>query len=457
MSFIKELEKSIQKREAKICVMGLGYVGLPTALHFATSGFSVFGFDIDKKKIKTLNENKLPFYDVGLEENLEKALASKNITFHDNTECIKECDFVLVIVPTPVNAQKVPDLSYIINAGEMIAKNLKENQIIVLESTVYPGVTEEILGVTIAKISKKKPGVDFHLAYVPERYNPGDEEHTISNLNRILGADTPETVDILKELYSSISEIEDSVFVVRNTKTAEAAKVIENTQRNLNIALMNEIALICELLGIDSIEVIEAAATKWNFIKYFPGAGVGGHCLPHDPYYLTTKAKELGYNPEIILAGRRLNDWMPFHMTDLIQSGLNQIEKPVKGTKIIVLGAAYKENTGDLRSAPSEIVIKNLIKRGANVLLIDPNIITDEKKLWGAKLFKKVEDAPVENTSAVVLMTAHKEFSTDFLIKLKAKLAKEVVLVDGRRKVEYEKIKEKYFYIPIGSGLDYNL
>lgn len=454
MSFIKELEKLIQEKKAKICVMGLGYVGLPTALHFASSGFRVFGFDIDKKKIETLNKNKLPFYDVGLEENLGRALATNNITFHDTTECISECEFVLVIVPTPVNAQKVPDLSYIISAGEFIAKNLKENQIIVLESTVYPGVTEEILGATIAKNSKKKPGVDFHLAYVPERYNPGDEEHTISKLNRVLGADTPETASVLKDLYSAITDIEDGILVVRNTKTAEAAKVIENTQRDLNIALMNEIALICELLGIDSIEVIEAASTKWNFVKYVPGAGVGGHCLPHDPYYLTTKAKELGYNPEIILAGRRLNDWMPHHMTDLIQDGLNKIEKSVKGSKIIVLGASYKENTGDLRTAPSEIVVKRLLEKGANVILIDPYVL-DTESIWGCKLYKSINEAPIKEADAVVLMTAHDVFTDKIIVDIREQLAKKVVLLDGRRKIKAKNVKEHYLLIQLGSGISH--
>lgn len=454
MSFIEDLKKLVAEKKAKICVMGLGYVGLPTSLHFASSGFRVFGFDTDKKKIAVLNENKLPFYDVGLEVNLEKALSTKNITFHDSPECINECDFVLVIVPTPVNAQKVPDLSYIISAGEFVGKNLKQNQIIVLESTVYPGVTEEILGATIAKVSKKKTGVDFHLAYVPERYNPGDEKHTISNLNRIIGADTPETAVVLKNLYEAITEIKDGILLVRNTKTAEAAKVIENTQRDLNIGLMNEIALICELLEIDAIEVIEAASTKWNFIKYMPGAGVGGHCLPHDPYYLTSKAKELGYNPEIILAGRRLNDWMPYHMTELIQDGLNKIEKSVNGSKIIVFGASYKENTGDLRSAPSEIVVKNLLNKGAKVILIDPYVL-DTDTIWGCKLYKSINDAPIKNADAIAMMTSHNVFTDELLVDIREQLAKKVVLIDGRRRIKAKNVKEHYLLIQLGSGISH--
>jgi len=452
-----ELKQKISQRKTKICVMGLGYVGLPTALWFASKGFRVFGFDVDKHKIDLLQNNKLPFFDVGLDSLFDQALKTKKVTFHDETQCINECELVMVIVPTPVNEQKVPDLSYIVNAGEFIGENLIENQIIVLESTVYPGVTSEVLGPTIEQVSGKKAGKDFHLAYVPERYNPGDEENTITQSKRVIGADSQGLAEVLKQFYNEIIEIDDAIKIVRDTKTAEASKVIENTQRDLNIALMNEVALICEKLGIDAIEVIEAAATKWNFIKYYPGAGVGGHCLPHDPYYLTAKAKELGYNPEIILAGRRLNDWMPHHMTELTQNGLNKIEKPVKGTKIIILGAAYKENTGDLRSAPSEIVTKNLLLKGANVLLIDPNIMTDDKKLWGTNLYKSVNEAPIENASAVILMTAHNEFNTDYLIKLRKKLVDKVVLIDGRRKINYDKIKDHYYYLPIGSGLSYNL
>jgi len=452
LSYVKKLSELVKEKKAKICVMGLGYVGLPTALHFAASGYRVYGFDVDKKKINILNDNKLPFYDAGLDNTFEKAQKSGNITFHNKPDCIKECDFVLVIVPTPVNAQKVPELKYIISAGDFIAQNLRENQIIVLESTVYPGVTEEVLGKTIEQKTNKKAGEDFHLAYVPERYNPGDIKHTMSKIVRVIGANSPKIAEILKELYSTISELENGIFLVRDTKTAEASKVIENTQRDLNIALMNEIALICERLGIDSIEVIEAAATKWNFIKYYPGAGVGGHCLPHDPYYLTSKAKELGYNPEIILAGRRLNDWMPYHMTDLIQEGLNKIEKSVKGSKIIILGASYKENTGDLRSAPSEIVVKKLLQKGAEIILIDPYVIGVEE-VWGCKLYKSLKEAPIQNADAIALMTFHDIFTDDLLLNIRKQLNEKVVLIDGRRKIDSVKISKDYFLIQLGSGI----
>jgi len=449
---LNEIDQLVKDKKSVICVLGLGYVGLPTALHFAQKGFRVYGFDVDKKKIAILQKNQLPFYDVGLEENFKKALTTKNITFHDDPSCIKNCHISLVIVPTPVNNQKVPDLSYIENAGEFIGTNYSDNHIVVLESTVYPGVTDEILGPTIEKFSGKKADQDFHLAYVPERYNPGDEEHTLSKVKRVIGANSPKVGKILHKLYSSIVEIPDGIVMVRNTKTAEAAKVIENTQRDLNIALMNEIALICERLGIDSVEVINAAATKWNFVKYIPGAGVGGHCLPHDPYYLTSKAKELGYNPEIILAGRRLNDWMPHHMTELIQDGLNKIRKSVKGSKVIVLGASYKENVGDLRSAPSEIVVENLLRKGADVVLIDPYVKTDGK-LWGCELYKSLENAPIENTSAIAFMTAHDVFTEEVLLAIRGKLAKDAVLIDGRRRLDTTKLKEKYLIIKLGSGL----
>lgn len=452
MPNLDEIDQLVKDKKSIICVMGLGYVGLPTALHFAQKGFRVYGFDVDKKKIDVLQKNQLPFYDVGLEENFQKALATKNITFHDDPSCIKNCHISLVIVPTPVNNQKVPDLSYIVNAGEFIGNNYTDNHIVVLESTVYPGVTDEILGPTIEKYSGKKADQDFHLAYVPERYNPGDEKHTLSKVKRVIGANSPVVGKILHNLYSSIVEIPDGIVMVHNTKTAEAAKVIENTQRDLNIALMNEIALICERLGIDSIEVINAAATKWNFIKYTPGAGVGGHCLPHDPYYLTSKAKELGYNPEIILAGRRLNDWMPYHMTELIQDGLNKIEKSVKGSKIIILGASYKENTGDLRSAPSEIVVKNLLSKGAEIVLIDPYVF-GVNEIWGCKLYKTLQEAPIHNADAIALMTFHDVFSDDLLLTIRKQLGEKVVLIDGRRKIDPSKVNNDYFLVQLGSGI----
>ncbi|MHA1400491.1 MAG: nucleotide sugar dehydrogenase [Candidatus Heimdallarchaeaceae archaeon] len=441
------------KENPTICVMGLGYVGLPTALHFAKSGYNIIGFDIDTKKIEMLKKGKLPFFDVGLDVNFEKAKQTERIIFTSDEKKINESDIVIVVVPTPVDERKVPDLSYIIGAGEIIGRNLQDDTIIVLESTVYPGTTEEVLGTTIEKISGKKVGHNFHLAYVPERYNPGDPEHTLVKVNRVVGGSNEKVAKYVAKIYGKI--IEADVIVTRNIKTAEAAKVIENTQRDLNIALMNELALICERLGIDVMDVIEAAQTKWNFGKYYPGAGVGGHCLPHDPYYLTMKAKELGFHPEIILAGRRLNDSMPLHMVELVQDSLNNLMKSIKESKILLLGASYKAETGDLRSTPTEVIAKELAKKGAKLYIVDPFI--DNEKLWDIPVYNTFEDKIVKDIDCIVLITNHSYFDEESLLELKKKIDNDnVVFVDGRRTYNPEKMSEKYYYRGLGDGLRRN-
>jgi len=441
------------KENPTICVMGLGYVGLPTALHFAKSGYDIIGFDIDTRKIEMLKNGKLPFFDVGLDVNFEKAKQTERIIFTSDEKKIKEADIVIVVVPTPVDERKVPDLSYIISAGEIIGRNLQDNAIVILESTVYPGATEEVLGVTIEKISGKKVGQNFYLAYVPERYNPGDPEHTLVKVNRVVGGSDEKVAEYVAKIYRKI--IEADVFVTRNIKTAEAAKVIENTQRDLNIALMNELALICERLRIDVMDVIEAAQTKWNFGKYYPGAGVGGHCLPHDPYYLTMKAKELGFHPELILAGRRLNDSMPLHMVELVQDALNNLMKSVKESKILLLGASYKAETGDLRSTPTEIIAKELTNKGAKLYIIDPFI--DDEKLWDIPVYNSFENNIIKDVDCIVLITNHSYFNEETILKLRDKIERDnVVFVDGRRTYNPKKMSEKYCYRGIGDGLRRN-
>ncbi len=443
-------EEIVLKEDPVICVMGLGYVGLPTALHFAKNGFRVLGFDVDEKKIAMLNEGKLPFFDVGLEVNYDDARETEKITFTTDERKIAESDVILVIVPTPVDERKIPDLKYIISAGEQIGKNLKEGAIIVLESTVYPGTTEEVLAPTIEKFSKKKQGKEFYMGYVPERYNPGDEKHTIITVNRVISGENEQIAAYLAKIYGKVIKAE--IHVARDIKTAEASKVIENTQRDLNIALMNEIALICEKIGIDVMDVIEAAKTKWNFVPYYPGAGVGGHCLPHDPFYLTMKAKELGYEPYVILAGRRINDTMPKHMVELLQEELNEQEKALKKRKIVILGAAYKEETGDLRSAPTEIVVEELKKKGSEMILVDPFI--EEKELWGVKVVQKVEDIQEEEEiDAIMLITHHKEFTEEKILEIKKRSKnKEIVLIDGRRKLDKERMVKEFRYRGLGSS-----
>jgi UDPglucose 6-dehydrogenase/UDP-N-acetyl-D-galactosamine dehydrogenase len=288
-----------------VCVVGLGYVGLPLAKAFSKH-LRVIGFEIDKEKIKNRNSNS----------------SEENLIFTADSSKIKQADFILICVPTPVTKSKEPDLRYVKSAAEIVGKNLKRGAIVVLESTVYPGVTEEVVAPTLERESEMKSGIDFKIGYSPERINPGDEAHTLDKITKIIAGMDEETTEKLTEFYGLIT----NVYKAKDIKTAEAAKVIENIQRDLNIALMNELTLIFHKLGLDTKAVLEAASTKWNFHQYSPGL-VGGHCIPVDPYYLVYKAKELGYHPQVILAGRAINDYMPKHIAEMAIKGLNEVGK----------------------------------------------------------------------------------------------------------------------------------
>ncbi len=421
----KKLVEKIKNRNSKISVVGLGYVGLPTAIFFAEQGFNVVGVERDKYKISKINQGISTIGELNLDGRLVEVVNNKKLFATRNLEmATKDSDIILLIVPTPVTKSKDPDLSYIISAGEKVAKELDKGNLVVLESTVYPGVTEEVLK-PILESSGLCAGEDFGLAYCPERYNPGDDDHSIEKVARVVGGITPEWAEVTRQLYQFI--INENITVLRNIKTAEAAKVIENTQRDLNIALMNELAMIFEKIGIDVMEVIDGASTKWNFNVYYPGAGVGGHCLPVDPYYLVKKANELGYHSKVISAGRTINDYMPMHVFGLLTDALNENEKSVKNSKIIVLGLSYKENVGDDRESPSEELILQLKNNQAIVTIVDPYI--DESPLGFVE--KDVYKA-LEGADAMVLMTAHDEFRNLDLREVK-RLMKLALLIDGRR------------------------
>ncbi len=349
-----EVSKRIKDKSAVVCVVGVGYVGFPLAEAFSEH-LNVIGYDLNLKKVEELNnKNKI-----------------SNLKFTSNPAEIKKADFILIAVPTPVTESKEPDLFCVRSSVETVGKNLKKGAVVVLESTVYPGVTEDIVKPILEKSSGMKCGVDFKLGYSPERINPGDEAHGIGNITKIVSGMDEETTEVLSELYGLVT----TVFKAKDIKTAEAAKVIENIQRDLNIALMNELALIFERMNIDIMDVInpshasggrvqhlgwtnkEAASTKWNFNVYYPGAGVGGHCLPVDPYYLVAKAEELGYHSKVITAGRAVNDYMPLHMFELLVDALNECERAVKNSKIVVLGFFHSRRGGAGFS----------IKRGAGI------------------------------------------------------------------------------------------
>ncbi|MDI6895985.1 nucleotide sugar dehydrogenase [Methanocella conradii] len=445
------LIEKIKNRSAKICIVGLGYVGLPTAVFFAEKGFHVIGCDIKESFVELVNSGNSPLEDLKLGDRIAKIVSSGAFFATTNTrEAVEKNDIILIIVPTPTGDGFEPDLSYIISAGESVAKGLHRGHLVILESTVYPGVTEEVLKPILEK-SGLKAGVDFGLAYCPERYNPGDEEHTIDKVTRVLGSTDKQWAETAAELYGCIT----NVYPVANIKTAEMAKIIENAQRDLNIALMNEIALICERMGLDVMEVIKAAATKWNFHVYYPGAGVGGHCLPKDPWYLVKAAEKHGYHAEVITAGRRINDYMPRHMFELLIKAMNRAGKPIKGSKIVVLGLSYKENIGDIRNSPSRILIKEVKEMGGIVYSVDQYI--DEKtaahEFKVDKHFQK-PDSVFLDADAIVLMTAHKEFEKMDFGLIKKEMRVNPVIVDGRMIYQPKEVKKKGFiYEVIGGGL----
>ena len=350
-------------QKTTVCVVGLGYVGLPLAEAFSKKHLRVIGYDVNVDKIKKLSQHN-----------------ECNIKFTSDPVMIREADFMIICVPTPVAKSKEPDLSYVKSAAELVGKNLKKGAVVVLESTVYPGVMEEIVKPILEEKSGMKCGADFKIGYSPERINPGDKEHTIDKLTKIVAGMDEETTEILAELYGLIT----NVYKAKDIKTAEAAKVIENIQRDLNIALMNELAMIFYKMGLDTKAVLEAASTKWNFHHYSPGL-VGGHCIPVDPYYLVYKAKELGYHPQVILAGRAINDYMPKHVAEMAIKGLNEAGKVIKGSKVLIMGLTYKENVPDTRESPVREMVKELREFGVNVYGYDPLLSKEEIEAFGVK------------------------------------------------------------------------
>jgi len=422
----------IDSSKSRISVIGLGYVGLPTAVHFAEQGFSVVGADINNATIEAINDGVCPLTDLDLDERMRAVVDSGKLSATaDIAHAVSLTDVVLIIVPTPVRNDRQPDLSYVRSAGESIRDGMISSgpgKLIILESTVYPGVTEDIL-MPILEESGYRAGVDFGLAYCPERYNPGDVDHTIEKVARIVGGITPEWGVTAQRLYQRI--IQEDVTLVKNIRTSEAAKVIENTQRDLNIALMNELSMIFERMGIDIMDVIEAARTKWNFNVYFPGAGVGGHCLPVDPYYLVKKAEELGYHAQIITAGRSINDYMPFHVFEMTVEALNRNKRAVKDSKILILGLSYKENVGDLRESPVKYLVRHLQKMEADITVIDPFIASEKIRAFGVHSSEDIYDA-AKDADAVLLVTAHEEFRNIDLRRL-CDLMRTTVFIDGRR------------------------
>ncbi len=406
--------------EAIICIVGLGYVGLPLAEAFSPH-FKVIGFDTNIKLVKELSFHS----------------NNQNLSITNSPQRIKQADFIIITVPTPVTKSKEPDLSYIESASKIVSQNMKAGCTVILESTVYPGVTEEVMR-PILEESGLKCGQDFKIAYSPERINPGDEEHTIDRVTKIVSGMDVGTTELVAELYGRISP---EVFKAKDIKTAEAAKVIENIQRDLNIALVNELCLIFERMGLATKDVLDAAATKWNFHPYSPGL-VGGHCIPVDPYYLVYKAKELGYHPQVILAGRAINDYMPKHVAEITIKALNDAGKVIRGSRVLIMGLTYKENVADTRETPAKEIIKELKEYGVEILGYDPllNNIEDEFVIEAIRNLGQAK-----NIDCLLLAIIHDAFKNLTLEKLRDIMNSNPILIDVRGFFNEKEAAEKGF------------
>jgi len=391
------IKKYLSKQE-KICVVGLGYVGLPLALEFARK-FKVVGFDINQKRVEMMQKGIDPSKELKASE-----FKGCDITFTSNHDDIRECTFYAVAVPTPINEHKNPDLKPLLSACNIVGKVLKKGDIVVFESTVYPGCTEEDCVPELEKESGLKFGEGFTVGYSPERINPGDKVNTLANITKVVSGSDKRTLSTVSEIYSSI--IKAGVHEASSIKVAEASKIIENTQRDLNIALMNELSLIFKKMNINTFEVLEAAGTKWNFLKFFPGL-VGGHCIGVDPYYLTHKAQQLGYFAKVITSGRNINDAVHTQIGKEIVQYLIEQDKSLKRMKVLIMGVTFKENVSDIRNSKVPELIKELLEFSINVDSLDPFADPDEfKKEYGIDLVK----GPSEIYDAVVLAVNHSQF-----------------------------------------------
>ena len=391
--------KDISKIE--IAVIGLGYVGLPLAVEFGKKR-SVVGFDIDKRRIEELNDG----IDKTLEISKREIEDSKNLTFTSEVNDLKKCNFFIVTVPTPIDEDNQPDLNPLLKASTLIGSLIKRGDIVVFESTVYPGATEEECVPILEKESSLKFNQDFFVGYSPERINPGDKEHTLTKIIKVTSGSSPESSVLIDNVYSEI--IEAGTHRASSIKVAEAAKVIENTQRDLNIALINELAIIFDKMSLDTSEVLEAAQTKWNFLPFKPGL-VGGHCIGVDPYYLTYKSRLLGYLPEVILSGRKLNDQMGIYVANkFIQCLTERHAKLTSNLKVLILGITFKENCPDLRNNKTIDIYKYLKEKGLTVEVYDPWASPKETQdLYG---FKLIEYPTIDQYEGILISVSHDQF-----------------------------------------------
>ncbi len=420
-----------------IAVVGLGYVGLPIAVAFGKQG-PVVGFDINKTKIEELRR--------GIDRTGEVSpsdLKASQVQYTWEPAELKAADFIIVAVPTPINEALQPDFTALQKSSELIGANMSPGSIVVYESTVYPGATEEVCLPILEKMSGMKAGIDFKIGYSPERINPGDKEHTLEKIIKVVSAQDAESLEIVAKTYGAV--VKAGIHRASSIKVAEAAKVIENTQRDLNIALMNELSLIFHRLGIDTKSVLEAAGTKWNFLRFSPGL-VGGHCIGVDPYYLTAKAESVGYHPQVILSGRRINNGMGKFVAEQTMKLLSQLPRPVNELKVAVLGLTFKENVPDLRNSKVPDIINELREYGVQVIVHDP--IADSGEAVHEYGIKLVDLRQVQGVDGVIVAVAHKSFLEMGLAELLKPLRdhKSGVLVDVKSIFDPAKIPASIKY-----------
>ena len=433
------LKARIENKEAQIGVIGLGYVGLPLAIEFAKAGFPVIGIDIDESKVARINagENYIP--DIA-DDTLQTLVNSGNLRATTDMDIIADLDAVVICVPTPLSKVGDPDISYIIAAIDVINKNIHKDLLIILESTTYPGTTQEIL-FTCLKKSGLTVGKDYSLCFSPERIDPGNEKYTIANTPKVIGGVTAACTQLGALLYE---QIVDKVVTVSSPETAEMVKLLENTYRSINIGLVNEVAIMCEKLGVDVWEVIDAAATKpYGFMKFTPGPGLGGHCIPIDPQYLSWKMRTLDYNPRFINLAAEINSAMPAFVKDTVANGLNGHGKALNGSSVLILGAAYKKDIDDVRESPALDVLILLETAGAIVNFFDPyvaNIVIDNKTKTG---LTELSAEQIQTYDAVIILTDHSNVDYELV-------RKQAVLIIDTRNVYPLNHDEKIIRLGVG-------
>jgi UDP-N-acetyl-D-galactosamine dehydrogenase len=419
--------------DTRVAVIGLGYVGLPLAVGFGRK-LPTLGFDINKKRVAELRE----FRDHTLETSPEELKATTNLRVSSEPVDLRECNVFIVTVPTPIDSAKRPDLTPLESASRAVGKAIQRGGVVVFESTVYPGATEEVCVPIIERESGLKFNVDFYAGYSPERINPGDKQHRLETITKVTSGSTPAAADFVDALYGRI--ITAGTHKASSIRVAEAAKVIENTQRDLNIALINELALIFHRLGIDTTEVLAAAGTKWNFLPFKPGL-VGGHCIGVDPYYLTHKAQQIGYHPEVILSGRRINDGMGEHVAQRVIKLMTHRRVVVSGSNVLVLGLAFKENCPDLRNTRVVDVVAEFKAYHANVEVYDPWVSAIEAQHeYGLDLVEKLEPGKYD---AIVLAVAHKQFAELGADGIRALGKPGCVLFDVKQSLPRDKVDDR--------------